>query len=80
MLRTMRIRPLGWELTFVIASVGAFLVAELLRSEVLVTAVVTTWALLTPVILLSALLRLVVGIAGELGFSVVRTSRARRRI
>jgi hypothetical protein len=29
----MRIRPLGWELTLVIAGVAAFLVAGLLRSE-----------------------------------------------
>ena len=75
----MRIGRLGWELTFVIAGVGAFLLAGLLESETLFTAVVITWAMATPVILLSALSRLVVGVAGELGFSVVRTSRARRR-
>lgn len=61
----MTIRPLGWELTAVLVSAAALVVALALDLEGLAGLVLQVLAVLTPVILVSLVIRLTAGIIAE---------------
>lgn len=61
----MRLRPLGWELTVFLVAFNVLAVGLAIGSESVVVASIVAMAAATPVVLLSFLVRLVVGIAAE---------------
>lgn len=61
----MRLRPLGWEFTMFLVAFNVLAVGLAIGSESVVVASIVAMAAATPVVLLSLLIRLAVGIAAE---------------
>lgn len=61
----MRLRPLGWELTVFLVAFNVLAVGLVIGSGSVVVASIVAMAAATPIVLLSLLIRLAVGIAAE---------------